>query len=92
MVALLQRRDAGADIDDHARALMAEDGRENALGIGAGPGEFVGVADAGGLDLDQNFAARGPSSTPIREAASSRVRLARSRARVILPPSVSPSS
>jgi hypothetical protein len=35
---------------------MAENGRETAPRVGAGPGEFVGVADAGGLDLDQNFA------------------------------------
>jgi hypothetical protein len=35
---------------------MAEDRREDAFGIGARQGEFVGVADAGGLDLDQNLA------------------------------------
>ena len=47
---------ARAHIDHHARALMAEDRREQAFGIGARAGEFVGVADAGGLDLDQHLA------------------------------------
>ena len=50
------RRDARADVDDDARALMAEDGRKQPLGIGARKREIVGVADAGGLDLDQNLA------------------------------------
>ena len=49
-------RHAGADVDDDARALVAEDRREEALGIGAGERELVGVADAGGLDLDQHLA------------------------------------
>jgi hypothetical protein len=35
---------------------MAEDGGEQPLGVRAREGEFVGVADAGGLDLDQNLA------------------------------------
>ena len=52
----LSERDAGPDLDDDARALMAEDRREQALGIGAGERVFVGVADAGGLDLDQHLA------------------------------------
>ncbi len=56
MIALLCRGYALADIDHHARALMAEDGGEQALRIGAGKGELVGVADAGGFDLDQHFA------------------------------------
>ena len=56
VVALLQRGHAGADIDDDARALVAEDRREQPFRIGAGAGEFVGVADAGRLDLDQHLA------------------------------------
>ena len=35
---------------------MTENGREQALRIGAGKGEIVGVADAGRLDLDQHLA------------------------------------
>ena len=56
VVALLQRRDARPDVDDDAGAFVAEDRREQALRIGAGKGEVVGVADAGGLDLDQDLA------------------------------------
>ena len=46
----------GADLDDDAGALVAEDRREQALGIGARQRELVGVADAGRLDLDQHLA------------------------------------
>jgi hypothetical protein len=35
---------------------MAEDGGEQPLGVGARARELVGVADAGGLDLDQHLA------------------------------------
>ena len=56
MVALLHRGDAGTDVDDDARALVPEDRREDALRVRAGQGEVVGVADAGGLDLDQHLA------------------------------------
>ena len=35
MIALGDARDAGADIDHHARAFMAENCREETLGIGA---------------------------------------------------------
>jgi hypothetical protein len=48
--------DAGADLDHDAGAFVAEDRREQALRIGARKREVVGVADAGGLDLDQNLA------------------------------------
>ena len=51
VVALLERGHARADVDHDARALVAEDRREQALGVGARAGELVGVADAGGLDL-----------------------------------------
>ena len=56
MIALLHAGDAAADIDHDARAFMAEDRRKQSFGIGARQGEFIGVADAGGLDLDQHFA------------------------------------
>ena len=56
MIALGDARHAGARIDDDARPLVAEDGREQALGIGAREGELVRVADAGGLNLDQDLA------------------------------------
>ena len=56
MVALRHRLHAGAGGDHDARALVAEDGGEEALGVGAGEGELVGVADAGRLDLDQHLA------------------------------------
>ena len=56
VVALLQRRDAGADVDDDARAFVAEDHREQAFGIAARTREFIRMADAGRLDLDQHFA------------------------------------
>ena len=56
VVALLDAGDALADVDHDARAFMAEDRRKQAFRIGAGQCEFIGVADAGGLDLDQHFA------------------------------------
>jgi hypothetical protein len=46
----------GPDLQHDAGALVAEDGGEQALRIAAGEGELVGVADAGGLDLDQHLA------------------------------------
>ena len=39
-----------------AGAFMTEDRRKQALRIGAGKGEVVGVADAGRLDLNQHLA------------------------------------
>jgi hypothetical protein len=56
MVALLDAGHAGADIDHDARALMAEDCREDAFRVGARERELVGVTDAGRLDLDQHLA------------------------------------
>jgi hypothetical protein len=55
MVAGLQRGNAGAHFLNDACALMAQDGREGSFRVGAGAGEFIGVANAGGLDLDQDF-------------------------------------
>ena len=56
VVARLDAGHARPDIDDDARALMAEDRRERPSGIGAGERELVGMADAGRLDLDQHLA------------------------------------
>src|SRR5262249_52525209 len=54
--AWLDRGDAGADFLDDAAALVAEDDREHAFGIGAGQRECVGVADTGRDDADEDFA------------------------------------
>ena len=59
MVALPDRGDAGPGVDHDSRALVAEDGREQAFGIGPGKGEFVRMAYAGRLYLDQDFACLG---------------------------------
>ena len=67
MVALFHAGHAGPDIDDDARALVAEDGREEPFGVGAGERELVGVADAGGLDLDQHLAAPGPVEVDLHD-------------------------
>jgi hypothetical protein len=56
VIALFHAGDAAADIDHDAGAFMAEDRREQSLGIGAGQRELIGMADAGGLDFDQHFA------------------------------------
>ncbi len=56
MIAFFHRRHAGADIDDDAGAFVAENRGKQALRIGARERELVGVADAGGFDLDQHFA------------------------------------
>ncbi len=60
VVALFDAGHVGAGIDDDAGAFMAQDRREGALRIGARQSEFVGVADAGRLDLDQHLAGLGP--------------------------------
>ena len=51
---------ARSNVDDHARALVAENRGEQSFGVGPGQGEFVGVADAGGFDLDEHFTGLGP--------------------------------
>ena len=56
MIALAHAGHAGADVDHHARALVAENGGKEPLRIGAREGELVGVADARRLDLDQDLA------------------------------------
>jgi hypothetical protein len=59
VIAFLHAGHATSDIDHDARALMAENGRKQPLGISARQREFVGVANAGRFDLDQNFAVTG---------------------------------
>src|SRR6516164_6243793 len=56
VIALLHARHPGPNIDHDARALMSQDGRKQSLRICPGKRELVGMADAGGLDLDQHFA------------------------------------
>ena len=60
MVAGLEALDSRADFHHHAGTLVAEDGREQALGVLAAQREGVGVTDAGGPDLDQHLALAGP--------------------------------
>ena len=56
MIAGFERRHARPDLAHDAGALMAEDRREHALGIGTRERVGVGVADAGRHDLDQHLA------------------------------------
>src|SRR4030095_15757516 len=56
VIALLDARHAGSDVDDDTRALVTEDCRKQTLGIATRARELVGVTDAGGLDLDQDLA------------------------------------
>ena len=55
-----------ANVDDHLGALVAEDRREEPLGVGTRARELIGVADARGLELHEHFAqARGPSRSTV---------------------------
>ncbi len=56
VIALFDRRDARADVNDDAGALMAQDRGKQPFGVGARQGELVGVADAGRLQFNQHFA------------------------------------
>ena len=67
VIALLHRRDAGPDIDHDAGALMTQDRREQPFRVGAGERELVGVADAGGLDLDQHLAGLRPFEIDVHD-------------------------
>ncbi len=55
MVARFQRFHARPAFDHDARAFMAQDRGEHAFWVGARQGEFVSMANAGRLDLNQNF-------------------------------------
>ena len=59
MIARLHAGHAGADFAHDARALMAQHAREDALGVQPVQRVGIGMADAGGHDLDQNFARLG---------------------------------
>jgi len=52
----LECRHARPHIDHDACTFVPRDGREQAFQVGAAEPVLVGVADAGGLDLDQHFA------------------------------------
>ena len=67
VIALLHAGHARPDIDDDAGALMAQDGGEQPFGVGAGERELVGVADAGGLDLDQHLPGLRPVEVDLRD-------------------------
>ena len=56
MVARLEAADPGADLADDAGTLMPQDRREHAFRISARQGKCIGVADAGGHDLNQHLA------------------------------------
>src|SRR3546814_900477 len=56
VIALFQAAHARPDIHHHTGTLVAEDGWKDAFRVSAGQGEGVGMADAGGLDLDQYLA------------------------------------
>ena len=59
VVALLQRGHARPDVNDDTRAFVAEHHREQPFRIAARAREFIGMTDAGRLDLDQHFAGLG---------------------------------
>jgi hypothetical protein len=56
VVAGLERCDARSNFLHDAGAFMAENGRECTFRVGTGAGEFIGVTDAGGLDLNEDLA------------------------------------
>jgi hypothetical protein len=92
MIAGLQRRHALAHLQHDARALMAEDRGEQPLGVRARQREVVGVADAGGLDLDQNLARARAVEVHVHDLqrlSSARLRVATAaRVRMIVCPSL----
>ena len=59
VIALLHALDARPHVHDDSCAFVAEDRGENALGIRAGQGKGVGMADTGCSDLDQHLAGLG---------------------------------
>src|SRR5882762_4366214 len=60
VIAFFHAGDPRARFDHYARTLVAENRREQTLGVGARAREFVGMADAGRLDLDQHLAGLRP--------------------------------
>src|SRR5882672_1535458 len=59
VIALLYRCDAGPDVNNNTRAFMTEDHRKESFRVRARAREFIRVADAGRLDLDQHFTRTG---------------------------------
>jgi hypothetical protein len=59
VIAFAKRRHARPNVDDNTRAFMTENGGKQSFRIGARASEFIGVADAGRLDLDEHFARAG---------------------------------
>jgi hypothetical protein len=59
VIALLDRRDARADIDDDTRALVAENDRKQPFRVRARARELVRVADPCRADLDEHFTGLG---------------------------------
>src|SRR5712672_4203353 len=60
MIARLHRNHACADLANNAGALMTEDRRKDSFAVEAVKGVGVGVADAGRLDFNQDFAGLWP--------------------------------
>ena len=60
VIALLERGDAGAHVHHDARALVAQHAGKQPLRVGARQGEIIGVANAGRLDFNENFAGLRP--------------------------------
>ncbi len=67
MIAGRHRGHPRADLDHHARALVAEDGGKQPLGIVARQGEGIRVADAAGLDLDEHLARARPLEVDVTD-------------------------
>jgi len=87
VIALLEALHIGAGVDHDARAFVAEYGGKQPFGIGARKREFVGVADAGGLDLDQHFPCPGPSSCTVsRESGAPALCATAARTSMTAPP------
>lgn len=59
VVAFFQRCHTRSDLDDDAGAFVAEDRRKNPFGVGAGAGEFVGMADSCRLDFNHDLTGLG---------------------------------
>src|SRR5262249_50683063 len=67
VVTLLHAGHARARVDNDAGALMAEDGRKQAFGVGAGQGELVSVADTSSLYLNKHLAGLGAFELDLRD-------------------------
>ena len=59
MIAFLDGRHAGSNINDDARPFMPKNHRKQPFGVGAGAREFISVTHAGGFDFDQHLSGLG---------------------------------